>query len=60
MAPFGFGFFIVGPVQILGTVFVYRWISEHGSTSQGTPSAGTAPGNNYGHPEQPGGYMSMY
>ena len=56
----GFGVFIVAPVQILGTVFVYRWISEHGSTSQGTTSAGTAPGNNYGHPEQPGGYMSMY
>ena len=56
----GFGVFIVAPVQILGTVFVYRWVSEHGSTSQSNPSAGTAPGNTYGHPEQPGGYMSMY
>ena len=58
----GFAGIIVGPVQVLGLVFIYRWVSEGGSAGQAGPDAGYsgAPGQSYQHPEQPGGYMSMY
>lgn len=62
MVTFGFGALVIAPVQILATVFIYRWISEHGSTSQSGPGAGpnAGPGQPYQNPGQPGGYMSMY
>lgn len=51
----GFGAIIAAPLQVLSTVFVYRWISDRGETAQYA-----AQGQPYQHPEQPGGYMSMY
>ena len=58
----GFGTFVAAPVQVLGTVFIYRWISEYGQTGQAGQMPGQAggPAQPYQHPEQPGGYMSMY
>lgn len=50
----GFGAIIAAPIQVLATVFIYRWISEHGQTAQSTPQSQT-----FQHPEQDG-YMSMY
>lgn len=49
----GVGGYVALPVEVLGIVFIYRWISEYGK-------AGNPAGQPYQHPEQPGGYMSMY
>ena len=49
----GAGGIVALPVEVLGIVFIYRWISEYGK-------AGNPAGQPYQHPEQPGGYMSMY
>lgn len=51
----GFGAIIAAPVQALATVFIYRWISDRGESAQYGLQ-----GQPYQHPEQPGGYMSMY
>lgn len=51
----GFGGIIAALLQVLTTVFVYRWISDRGESAQSAPL-----GQPYQHPEQPGGYMSMY
>lgn len=55
----GFGGIVAMPVEVLGIVFIYRWISEYGKAGQATGPADN-PGQPYQHPEQPGGYMSMY
>ena len=56
----GAGGIVAGPIQVLGIVFIYRWISEYGKAGQATGPAGNPAGQPYQHPEQPGGYMSMY
>lgn len=58
----GFGGIVAGPVQVLGIVFIYRWISEYGKAGNPghTPGPAANPGQPYQHPEQPGGYMSMF
>lgn len=57
---FGVGGYVALPVEVLGIVFIYRWISEYGKAGQATGPAGNPAGQPYQHPEQPGGYMSMY
>lgn len=56
----GVGGYVALPVEVLGIVFIYRWISEYGKAGQATGPAGNPAGQPYQHPEQPGGYMSMY
>ncbi|WP_087117382.1 hypothetical protein [Corynebacterium urinipleomorphum] len=51
----GLGALIAAPAQVLASVFVYRWISDHGETAEAALQS-----QPYQHPEQPGGYMSMY
>lgn len=51
----GLGALVAAPAQVLASVFVYRWISDHGETAEAAPG-----GQPYQHPEAPGGYMSMY
>ncbi len=70
---FFLGMIIAIPVQLLGTVFIYRWISEYGHASlsaqnpaQNPAQQATQPyqhpeNQNPQNPEDPGsGYMTMY